>query len=474
MTLGTRWGTTFAAAILVAGAYAQWTATELDGFAARGIAEGEVVGESVAFRALLWDSTLNLVSLHPPLANFSYAYGTDGQQQAGETRGPSGLRAALWEGNAASWVDLHPAGATRSVANGVHSSEQVGWAVFSGVQRAGLWTGDPASWTDLNPAGATRSLGEGVHSGHQVGSAMFGGIYHAGFWSGTAASWVDLHPVDASESIAYGVYENRQVGFATFIGDRASLWSGTSESWVNLHPAGASASIAYGIFDSSQVGYVTFDGFDHAAFWRGTAESFVDLHASVDPKYVDSWAYGVWKDTSEGKTYAVGRAYDGQNSVAMIWTLLPAEINPHTFNLIRGNVGSGGLSSVFESDNVRLVVKPGIVFSIGQSPLVMEFVGTATTVPLSALTLFVENSASSSSIEIRIEMYDYDAPGYVLVQTQQSTMSDHVFRIDRSDANRFVGQGGEVKCRLTYKATGPLFAFPWTANVDWVRWRAAE
>src|SRR5688500_4901827 len=118
-------GTVFVLVAACGASQAQWTATELDGFAARGIDGMAVVGESTSpYTALLWQLPNSPVLLHPAGASRSYAYDTHNGIQVGEVVWGALPHAALWEGDAKSYVDLHPAGAVRSVANAVHGSAQ--------------------------------------------------------------------------------------------------------------------------------------------------------------------------------------------------------------------------------------------------------------------------------------------------------------------------------------------------------------
>lgn len=464
-------GIVFALAAAAGASHAQWTAIELDGFAARGIDGAAVVGETTGFTALLWPDPKQSVSLHPPGALRSYAYDTHAGIQAGEVVWPTGARAALWSGTAGSYVDLHPAGAVRSVANAVHSGTQGGFAVIDGAQRAGLWLGTAASWVNLHPAGALQSIVEDVYETMQVGFALIDGIYRAGFWNGTAGSWTPLHPANASESIAYGVDSGSQVGFAKFDSDHAALWRGTPESFVDLHPSGASASLAYGVWGATQTGFAIVDGQDHAAYWVSGAAAYTDLHQFVDSRFIESWAYDLWKEPSTGVTYVAGRAHDGSESVAMLWRREPDEIAPHTLVRLTGIVITGDVGSVSESDDVRLEAVPGIVFSSGAPPVLLEFVGQATAANATHMSIFVETAATTPSARVIVQAFDYDVGLFTVIHAGSSSVIDEVLRFDREDASRFISTTGEMRLRVGYRLIGPIFAYPWRAKLDWVRWR---
>jgi hypothetical protein len=446
--------------------------TELDGFAARGIDGAAVVGESSSpYTAILWQLPGSPIPLHPVGANRSYAYDIHNGTQVGEVVWGALPHAALWSGSAASYVDLHPAGAVRSVANAVHGSIQGGFAVIDGIQRAGTWSGTAESWVDFHPTGALSSLIEDVYGSTQVGVARIDGIYRAGLWNGTAASWTPLHPENASESIAYGVDAESQVGFAMFNSDHAALWRGSAGSFVDLHPTGASASIAYSVWGASQAGFAIVESQDHASYWVSAANAFTDLHQFLDTRFSESWAYDIWKDPSTGVSYVTGRASDGTDSVAVLWRREPDEIAPHTLIRRAGNVVTGTVASVAEQDDVRLEVNPGVVFSTLMSPVQLEFVGQASAAAATHMSIFVETAASVPIVQVVLEAYDYDSSSFIELYRAASTTSDLQLRFDRADAARFISPTGEMRLRARYRASGPVFSYPWRAKLDWVRWR---
>jgi photosystem II stability/assembly factor-like uncharacterized protein len=147
------------------------------------------------------------------------------------------------------------------------------------------------------------------------------------------------------------------------------------------------------------------------------------------------------------------------------------EIQPGAFTKVRGEIVSGTWQAVLQSDNNRLAMRPGVTFSTTQAPVVLEFTGQA---PLNTnnLTLQVENSATATAVQIQIEMFDYDASQFVNVTTSASTTTDQMYTIDQANAGRFVSASGQVKTRISYKATGPVFSYPWNTRLDYVHWRA--
>lgn len=460
--------------LLAAGVHAQWFATELDGGDATALDGSQIAGRTSTFNALVWSSPAVPTPLQPKPATQSVAFDVHGGSQVGRALIGGANHASLWFGSPGSWVDLHPAGASVSIANAVYDGQQVGYAVFGGVQHAGLWTGTASSWTDLNPLGATRSFAEGVVEGSQVGSAMFGGIYHAGTWAGTPLSWNDIHPAGATESVAYDLDVGNPVGFARLGNKHAVTWQGSSGAYTDLNPAGATESVAYGASGGSQAGFAVIDGITSACVWQGSAGTHFSLQPFVDPRFTESAASDIHKDFDSGFTYVVGRAWNAGEAKAMLWTLPPHEIEPSALTVLRGSAVVGDLESIRLSDESRLRVNPGVVLSNSQSPVILDIVGISPNPVISHLRMFVEISASTPNAQATIALFDYQAGHFETLTSFPSPVTDTTYEFNPSSPRRFVSPTGEIKCRISWRLTGPILNYPWATRTDWVHWRVVE
>ena len=466
--------------VAVGSAPAQWTVVNLspavpnDSVAWGVNADRQVGWATVDFsdHASLWSGTAgSRVDLNPAEATASRAYGVGGGQQVGSADlavGPT--HAILWIGTAASRVDLNPAGWTNSVGWGVGGGQQVGWVVVSGgaSDRASLWSGTAASWVNLNPAGSVDSEALGVSGGHQVGYARVGGVSRASLWSGSAASWVDLNPAGASSSIASGVDGVHQVGSAVVgSGGGASLWTGTAASWVNLDPAGSEGSTGYGVYGDQQVGSVVVGGVEHASLWRGTAASWVDLHAFLPADFRDSIARAIW--SNEAFTYVVGFGYNNTlgRYEALMWVSAHT-ITATTTSLSPGIVVSGTPADLNTSNDVYYTLRPGIVLSSSQSPIVLNASYTHPAGSASALNSVVEARAQQSNIRQTIEAFNFSTSSYAQLNQQvlPTTTPDTVVTSAISPPANFIGAGNEVRLKISYKAVGPILSYPWRVYID--------
>ena len=161
---------------------------------------------------------------------------------------------------------------------------------------------------------------------------------------------------------------------------------------------------------------------------------------------------------------------DGWSDTNGIQVVSP-EIMPTSFTPTRGVIiGGNNVASVQSSDNVRMEIRPGIVFTTSQDPIEVVFAGTVPVMPLSSINLRVESSASAPAVQLKIDMYDYDANQWVEVRNIASTTTDTTYNHVRNDWDRWISAGGTVRARVRYRVTGPVFVYPWTARLDWVHW----
>ena len=131
----------------------------------------------------------------------------------------------------------------------------------------------------------------------------------------------------------------------------------------------------------------------------------------------------------------------------------------------------GNLRSLYESNDDRLVSQPGPVFSTQSWPLVIVFDAVGSIDTPSTLTFEIESRGSAGTLLQRIEFFNYVTNSYEEVDSRLATTSDSLITISiTSNATRFVGPFRGLRARVSYKATGPVFAYPWSAGIDLIRW----
>ncbi len=467
-------------------------------------------------------SQWTVVNLHPQGALSSAAYGVQGGHQAGVVEVPDPFwtqarHASLWSGTAKSWVDLEPfgdGGPEQSHAFGVYGDKQIGITEsFGGGARATIWSGSAGSfeellapdwptyayaiyedqkvgswhdngeylacmWTgisnqfvDLHPAGAVRSEALGVGGSQQVGIAWVGSGWHAGLWTGTAISFVDLHPASATESLAYGVDAGQQVGSATIGGsNHASLWQGSASSWLDISPPASVESVAAAVHDGQQVGSARFGTVWRAGLWNGTASSWIDLSSFLPAGFGDSQATGISHDRA--LTYVVGY---GMNNVtgrseALMW--VSRSVAPTSFNMFRGSVFSGNLASLQNSDNDRLVMRPGVTLGTSQPPIQVILNATAPTASPDGFSFSLESSASFGNAQQKISLYNFTTGLYEELDVRLAKTTDDTVTVTvRTNPSRFIEPGTlAIRALVSFRAVGPSLSFPWSGRIDKVWW----
>ncbi|MGI8924111.1 MAG: hypothetical protein ACR2HJ_08765 [Fimbriimonadales bacterium] len=148
-------------------------------------------------------------------------------------------------------------------------------------------------------------------------------------------------------------------------------------------------------------------------------------------------------------------------------------IVPNAYFANRGIFDSGWTISLYEDDGSRLIYRPGPVFSNSQPPIELVMTGTSPDTTVSSLTFSLQSSSSSTNILQSIALFNYVTGQYEVVDTHQTTTGDsNVTVVITSNPSRFVNHLGnrEVKARISYKASGAIFVFPWFARLDKVSW----
>jgi hypothetical protein len=152
-------------------------------------------------------------------------------------------------------------------------------------------------------------------------------------------------------------------------------------------------------------------------------------------------------------------------------TIMPRETWPTMLHPTRGILVSGNMASLNSSDDNRLVYRPGIVFATGQAPVEYDTMATSPTLNPTKIVFAIESSATSPNIHRTVQLYNYDTLQFETMGTSPSTTTDSVTEYTiTSNPGRFVHSNGEVWARISAKAQGPVFAYPWQFAVDRAVW----
>lgn len=153
---------------------------------------------------------------------------------------------------------------------------------------------------------------------------------------------------------------------------------------------------------------------------------------------------------------------------------LQTHVPPSGFDVQPGVTVSGSLGELLESDNKRLILRPGIVFSAGAYPIVVRVSGQ---VPPgtgeNSLTFRVESRGSNGSILQRLRIYNPFKDVWVEIGTDLITTSDGVYEATVNDPENYMTPAtGTVVADASYKVVAPVFSHPWQAEIDLIEWIA--
>jgi len=146
---------------------------------------------------------------------------------------------------------------------------------------------------------------------------------------------------------------------------------------------------------------------------------------------------------------------------------------PFDFTLTRGSVFGGNTTTSLDfPDDNRLVLRPGVTLSTSQSPILATAFGTAAYSPTDSLKLVMEVSASSTSIQQLVEFFNFSQQQWEQIDQRNLTTGDTKITLTATGTiSRFIEAGTkEMRARISYRATGPTLAFPWSTRIDMLHW----
>jgi len=143
-------------------------------------------------------------------------------------------------------------------------------------------------------------------------------------------------------------------------------------------------------------------------------------------------------------------------------------VNPSGYTIVFGSLVSGTLADVYTSDDQRFVFQNGSTFLITQSPITVEFTGTASSGTATEVKFTCEARATLVGLTQRLDMYNYATNGFVQVDERAGSVgSDQVVSVTKTaDAQDYVAGDGSIKFRYRLKDDAPAFLASWNAELD--------
>lgn len=229
----------------------------------------------------------------------------------------------------------------------------------------------------------------------------------------------------------------------------AQLWSRSGPGGVNALDLNATGDVIMTGESQSIRFFRTSDGAQLKHYDDGLPNAINSIEFSADERW---YVYGL--DTG---SFATAKS--------------PFAVDVESATLVRGTTASGGMSSLAERDENYWRIKPGIVFSSGQAPIQLVIEGTAPASTASRLTFGVVAGASASALSQEIELFDFQANAWQVVDTRMSSTGDQVVTFQETNASRFVQAGTRaVRARISWKQVAPLLVYPWQVRIDQAYW----
>ncbi len=147
-------------------------------------------------------------------------------------------------------------------------------------------------------------------------------------------------------------------------------------------------------------------------------------------------------------------------------------IAPTSYSMFRGSVISGNLASLQSSDNDRLVMRPGAVFSNAEPPIQVIVNATAPASSPSGFSFSLESNASIANAEQKISLWNFITDQYEVLDTRLATTSDDTVNVNvTTNTSRFIQPlTMAIRARVSYRALGSTFVYPWLGRIDKAWW----
>lgn len=178
------------------------------------------------------------------------------------------------------------------------------------------------------------------------------------------------------------------------------------------------------------------------------------------------WGHHEWSENGAWRTWV--------ESFAVV---APVTVLPDSFAITRGTYLSGGLSDLFDSDDLRIAAREAPPFTVQDPGVQLTITGVAPSQNVASLQFSVEAACTglpSTSLKQRIEAFDYVANAWVIVDERQPSTSDQVVTVTLTNPNRFVQSGTrKMSARVSYFDTG-VFAPAWEGRFDRTVWIAQQ
>ncbi len=257
------------------------------------------------------------------------------------------------------------------------------------------------------------------------------------------------------------------------VGDMIFPWvEFTKEGRLNLlafdssYTANQTDGVAHGFWDQiyvysddegatwSQKFRLTPNSFDSYYDGRNTGFSFLGDYNGMGA--ASKWVFPVYCDTHTNQA----EIYTNK-----VWDPIePAS----SFSLFRGRLVSGITSDLFLRDGKAVVAKQGIVANSSEAPIQLDttVTGIVNTSP-SALKVQLWTMVNTVNIQQTVLMFNVNTNAWDTVDTRTAPTSATNTLVNVANPADYITPGsGTAKCRVMFKAVGPVTISDWAATLD--------
>lgn len=155
------------------------------------------------------------------------------------------------------------------------------------------------------------------------------------------------------------------------------------------------------------------------------------------------------------------------------------QVSPDALNVLLGNLDSGGVPELIDSDDLYANLDPQFLSNRYQLIFTVDAVSSTDTPSEMSFTMESGVTNVVGTIQQKIELYNYINGQFEVVDTRTATTNDSVAMFTPpGDALRFVENGtGAMQARITYQNDIPFWVFrvfnlylPFDARVDQIQW----
>ena len=148
------------------------------------------------------------------------------------------------------------------------------------------------------------------------------------------------------------------------------------------------------------------------------------------------------------------------------------DLNPISFQWLRGQAVSGTLGSLWFDDQSYLVGRKFFVLNAAEAPIQLVTETFSPTQAITSLRIDVDAKVSTSGLGMKIELYNFTTNQYVQVYNAAASTSDLRGIGFAANPSQFVQSGtNTIRAKTSFYQIGIVLNNGWTASVDQVQWK---